>query len=273
MFEASELGGDTTRTDGETDATDGETDATDATPVALVTGAGRGIGAATARRLAADGHRVVLAARTASDLERVAEEIETAHGVAAHAVPTDVTDPEAVRALVDTTRERCGRLDVAVVNAGVGEPRNVPLEELSLETYDTVTRTNVDGAFYTARATLPALRATAGTLVFVGSYLGKFPSTKTPVYAASKWWLRGFAHSVAGRVGQDGVAVSLVNPSGVDTSFGRDTRGVSNAERLDPDAVVSAADVADAVATCVDQDAPGTVAELDLFRRDIHEKF
>ncbi|MEZ3143816.1 SDR family oxidoreductase [Halobaculum sp. MBLA0143] len=245
----------------------------DDTPVAVITGAGRGIGAATARRLAADGHRVVLASRTAADLERVADEVETEYGVPAHAVPTDVTDPEAVRALVDTTRERCGRLDVAVVNAGVGEPQNVPLEELSLETYDTVTRTNVDGAFYTARAALPALRETEGTLVFVGSYLGKFPSTKTPVYAASKWWLRGFAHSVAGRAGQEGVAVSLVNPSGVDTSFGRDTRGETNAERLDSEEVVSAEDVADAVATCVGQESPGTVAELDLYRRDIHEKF
>jgi short-subunit dehydrogenase len=93
------------------------------------------------------------------------------------------------------------------------------------------------------------------------------------VYAASKWWLRGFAKSVAGRVGPDGVAVSLVNPSGVPTGFARDTRETTNDDRLDPEAVVSAADVADAVLTAVTQDAPGSVAELDLFRRDIYERF
>ena len=263
----------TEHTDTDTDETSVGNNTTTDTPVAVITGASRGIGAATARRLADVGYTVVLAARTADELSTVADEIATAHGVETHAVPTDVTDPGAVEALVETAVERYGRVDAAVVNAGVGEPRNVPLEDLSLDTYDTVTGTNVDGAFYTARATLPALRETEGSLVFVGSYLGKYPSTKTPVYAASKWWLRGFAHSVAGRAGQAGVAVSLVNPSGVDTSFGRDTRGETNAERLDSEEVVSAEDVAESIYTCVRQESPGTVAELDLFRQDIHEKF
>ncbi|MEZ3117309.1 SDR family oxidoreductase [Halobaculum sp. MBLA0147] len=242
-------------------------------PVAVITGASRGIGAATARRLGADGYDLVLAARSENTLQRVASEVAREHDVTAHAVPTDVTDPDEVAALAETTVDRLGRIDVTVVNAGVGERRNVPLDELSLSEYETVRATNVDGAFYTARATLPALRDTEGTLVFLGSYKGKFPSTSTPVYAASKWWLRGFAHSLAGRVGPDGVAVSVINPTGVPTSFGRDTRGTPNAQTLDPDATVSAADVADAVATAVTQDAPGAVAELDLFRRDVHERF
>ena len=242
-------------------------------PVALITGASRGIGAATARVLAGEGYTVVLAARTESDLRSVAADIEADHGVPAHVVPTDVSDHEAVTALVETTRERCGRLDVAVVNAGVGERQDVPLDDLPIEEYHAVTRTNVDGAFYTTRAVLPALRESEGTLVYVGSYMAKYPNTSTPIYAASKWWLRGFAHSIAGRAGPDGVAVSLINPSGVPTAFGEELRGESNEQRLDHDAVVSAADVADAIATAVEQDAPGTVAELDLFRRDIHERF
>jgi hypothetical protein len=241
--------------------------------VALVTGASRGIGAATANRLAADGFAVALAARSEAELQSVADGIADDHGVPTLAVPTDVTDPDAVAALVNDTLDRFDRLDAAVVNAGTGERRNVPLAELPIEEYRQVRATNVDGAFYTARAAVEPLCETGGTLVFVGSYKGKYPSTSTPVYAATKWWLRGFAKSVAGRVGPDGVAVSVVNPSGVPTEFGRETRATTNADRLDPAAVVSAADVADAIATAVGQDAPGAVAELDLFRRDIYERF
>ncbi len=241
--------------------------------VALVTGGSRGIGAATAEALAADGFDVVLAARSDADLQTVADEITADHDVAVHPVPTDVTDPDAVQSLVDTTLERFGRLDVAVVNAGTGERRNVPLSDLPLEEYHQVRATNVDGAFYTTRAVLDALRETDGTLVFVGSYKAKYPSTSTPIYAASKWWLRGFAKSVAGRAGPDGVAVSLVNPSGVPTTFGRDTRETTNADRLDPEEVIAADDVAEAIRTAIAQDSPGAVTELDLFRRDIYERF
>jgi NADP-dependent 3-hydroxy acid dehydrogenase YdfG len=241
--------------------------------VALITGASRGIGEATAHRLAADGFDTVLAARSVDELRAVADDIEDAADATTHAVPTDVTEPDAVEALVDATLERFGRLDAAVVNAGVGERRDVPLTELSLDEYETVRATNVDGAFYTTRAVLGPLRDSEGTLVFVGSYKGKYPSTSTPVYAASKWWLRGFAQSVAGRVGPDGVAVSLVNPTGVPTSFGRDTREQENADLLDGRDVISAADVADAIATAIGQESPGAITELDLFRRDIYERF
>ncbi|MEF8787344.1 MAG: SDR family oxidoreductase [Haloarculaceae archaeon] len=246
---------------------------TDGSRVALVTGASRGIGAETARQLAANGFDIVLAARSETPLRHVAEDITTSHGGAAHAVPTDVTDPDAVTALVETTLERFGRLDATVVNAGTGERRNVPLTELSLAEYRTVRATNVDGAFYTTRAVVDHLRETNGTLVFVGSYKGKYPSTSTPVYAASKWWLRGFAQSVAGRVGPDGVAVSLVNPTGVTTAFGRDTRDQTNEELLDAKDALTASDVAETIVTAVDQDAPGAITELDLFRRDIYERF
>jgi NADP-dependent 3-hydroxy acid dehydrogenase YdfG len=241
--------------------------------VALITGASRGIGKATARRLASDGFTVVLAARSEDELRTVANDIEKTTDTTAYAVPTDVTDPDAVTALVDTTLERFGRLDAAIVNAGTGERRNVPLVDLSLEEYETVRATNVDGAFYTTRAVVEPLREAKGTLVFVGSYKGKFPSTSTPVYAASKWWLRGFAQSVAGRVGPDGVAVSLINPSGVPTSFGRDTRERTNDELLAGRDVISASDVADAIGTAIAQESPGAITELDLFRRDIYERF
>ena len=225
--------------------------------VALVTGASAGIGAATARRFARDGAAVVLAARRAERLDELAAALR-AEGTEALAVPTDVTDREAVEALVA---------------AGTGERRNVPIADLPPAEFETVTRTNVDGAFHTAAAAVPALRETSGSLVFLGSYKGHHPSSSTPVYAASKWWLRGFAASLAARLGPDGVGVTVVNPSGVPTEFGRELRETTNADRLDPDATLSAADVADAVVYAAGQDAPATVTELDLYRRDILGRF
>jgi NADP-dependent 3-hydroxy acid dehydrogenase YdfG len=240
--------------------------------VALITGASSGIGAVTARRFAEEGTAVVLAARNTEPLEAVTEECRE-HGVAAVAVPTDVTDPDAVDTLVETAVERFERLDVAVANAGTGETRNVPLSELPREQFAAVTETNVHGAFYTTRAALPHLRERDGALVFVGSSKGKYPSTSTPVYAASKWWVRGFAASVAGRAGPDGVAVTVINPTGVPTAFGSDFRESTNAESLDPKATVGAGDVADAIVYAAGQEGATAVAELDLYRRDIHARF
>lgn len=245
---------------------------TSARDVALITGASSGIGAATARRFAASGANVVLAARDEAALMSVADDCRAA-GVDAAAVPTDVTDADAVTALVDATVERFGRLDAAVVNAGIGERRDVPIDELPIEQFERVTATNVHGAYYTTRAVLSELRSTDGSLVFVGSYKGKHPSTSTPVYAASKWWLRGFALSVAGRVGPDGVGVTLVNPSGVTTEFGSEFRDRSNWDALDDDATLDPSDVAAAVTYAARRDPPATVTELDLNRRDIYERF
>ncbi|MES3162410.1 MAG: SDR family NAD(P)-dependent oxidoreductase [Halorubrum sp.] len=240
--------------------------------VALITGASSGIGAETARQLAADGTNVVLAARTEASLASVATECEAA-GVDTLAVPTDVTEYGAVEALVDATIERFGRLDTVVVNAGIGEMRDVAVDELPLEQFERVTATNVHGAYYTTRAALSALRDTNGTLVFVGSYKGKHPSTSTPVYAASKWWLRGFALSVAGCVGPEGVGVTLVNPSGVTTAFGSEFREEPNDSALDDATTLNPSDVASAITYATDRERPATVTELDLNRLDIYERF
>ena len=230
----------------------------------LVTGASSGIGAATAEQAAELGAEVVLAARRESKLAGVAETVKDAGG-RAHAVPTDVTDPDAVGALIETAVERTGGLDAVVANAGTGEPRDAPLDTAEFER---VTRTNVDGVFHTASAALSPLRESGGSLVFVGSYLGKHPGAATPVYDASKWWLRGFAGSLAARHG-DEVGVSVVSPSGVRTEFGHDARDQTNEERYAEGEVLSAAQVAASVVFCLRQTPPANVAELDLYRRGI----
>ena len=240
--------------------------------VAVVTGASSGIGAATARELAADGANVVLAARSEDRIAELADSIAADYRVRAEAVGTDVTDEDAVDALVETTVETFGRPDAVVANAGVG--RSASVEGMATETYRTMMDVNVDGAFFTARAALPHLRETEGSLVFVGSFAGQYPRPGNPVYAATKWWVRGFALSLAGSVGEDGVGVSVVNPTEVRTEF---LSGDENAEGFDerfaPGEVTEPSEVAAAIAFAVRQSSPTAATEIDLFRRDKFEHF
>lgn len=231
---------------------------------ALVTGASAGIGTATVHRLAADGANVVLAARRAGRLEDVANAVEDDHGVDTAVVPTDVTDDAQVGALVDATVERFGGLDVVVSNAGLARGRDV--ESMSTEDYRTMMAVNCDGMFYLTRESLPHLRDSRGTLVMVGSFAGQYPRPFNPVYAATKWWTRGFALSVAASVGEDDVAVSVVNPSEVRTEFGS-SYGESFKERFDEGEVMEPEEVAEAIAFAARQEGAYT-PEIDVYRRD-----
>ncbi|WP_224335566.1 SDR family oxidoreductase [Haloprofundus halobius] len=230
---------------------------------ALVTGASSGIGAATARKLATEGANVALSARREERLTELADELEADYGVETLVVTADVRDEEAVESVVADTVDRFGKLDIAVVNAGLGRGSGV---DISTEEYRTMMDTNVDGAFFTTRAVIPHLRETTGNLVYVGSFAGKFPRPFNPVYAATKWWLRGYAHSVEAAVGDDGVGVSVVNPTEVRTEFGsEDDRAFE--DRFDPGEVTEPEEIADAIVFAAKQ-TNSTVSELDLYRRD-----
>jgi NADP-dependent 3-hydroxy acid dehydrogenase YdfG len=237
---------------------------------ALVTGASAGIGRATARVLARDGANVALAARRPERLHEIADDIEAEYGVDTLPVPTDVTDESAVEALVERTVGAFGALDVVVNNAGTGTEPGVAVEDLDTEQYRTVMDVNTDGMFFTARAALPYLRESQGTLIFVGSFAGQYPRPGNPVYAATKWWTRGFALSLAGQVGDDDVGVSVINPTEVRTKFGKDFAPEEElfTEQFDPGEVTEPETVAEAIAFAARQDPPDAVTELDLFRRD-----
>ncbi|PSG97826.1 short-chain dehydrogenase [Thermoplasmatales archaeon SW_10_69_26] len=230
--------------------------------VAIVTGASSGIGAATARALAREGADVALAARREDRLAKLAEEVREAHGVQALAVPSDVTDREAVDALVETTVDELGRLDVLVNNAGLA--RGAEVATMEDEAYETMMDTNCDGMFYATRAALPHLQDAEGLAVFVGSAAGKAPRGYNPVYAATKWWTRGFAKSVSAQAGDD-VAVTIVNPAAVRTEFEID--GEAFQDRFAPGEVVEPEEVADAIAYAAQQD-PSMVHEIDVYERD-----
>jgi len=235
---------------------------------AIVTGASAGIGRETARALASDGADVALVARRADRLTELAAEIESETDASALVCPADVSDEDEVEAAVEKTVSEFGRLDVLVNNAGIATDSETPVEEFPTDQYRTVMGVNVDGMFYTARAAIPHLRETNGTAIFVASYAGKNPSPGAPLYAATKWWTRGFAKSLAGQVGTDDIAVSIVNPSEVRTEFGKEFREQTSEERYEQDEVTGPRAVADAIAFAARQETPNTVSELDLYRRD-----
>lgn len=235
---------------------------------ALITGASAGIGRETARVLARNGAAVGVAARREERLSELTEEIEAEFDVETHVAPTDVTDVEQVETMVESTVEAFSGLDIVVNNAGIGTARSTSIDELPLEQYHDVMAVNTDGMFYTARAAIPHLRESSGNLIFVGSFAGKYPRPHGPVYAASKWWTQGFALSLSGQVGKDDIAVTMVNPAGVITEFGKEYREQLNKERLDPDEVLDPEEVAEAIAFAARQESPNTVSELNLFNRD-----
>ncbi|WP_423751711.1 SDR family oxidoreductase [Salinirarus marinus] len=231
---------------------------------ALVTGASAGIGEDTARVLAREGANVALAARREERLEGLADELASAFGVETLVVPTDVRDEEAVEAMVRTTVEEFGRLDVLVNNAGVGVGGDVA--DVTTDEYRLMMETNVDGVFFATQAAIPHLRETDGNLVFVGSFAGQYPRPGNPTYAATKWWVRGFAHSLEGQIGPDGVGVSVVNPTEVRTEFASES-DTAFEDHFDPGEVTEPEEVAEAIAFAASQER-STVHEIDLYRRD-----
>ncbi|AGB38171.1 SDR family oxidoreductase [Natronococcus occultus] len=231
---------------------------------AIVTGASAGIGAATCRELADAGANVVLAARSEDVLAELADELEAGYGVETLAVPTNVRQEDDVDALIGETVDRFGGFDILVNNAGLS--RGSEIAEMSTEEYETIQETNVDGVFYATRAAIPHIREREGHLIFLGSFAGQYPRSFNPIYAASKWWVRGFAKSVAAQVGDDGVGVSVINPAEVRSEF-ETTSGETFAEAFDESEASEPEEVAEAIRFVASQDR-SSVSELDINRRD-----
>ncbi|MFC7157078.1 SDR family oxidoreductase [Halomarina halobia] len=235
---------------------------------AFITGASAGIGKAAAETLASEGANVAIVARRESKLRTVADRIESETAGTALVLPTDVSDEAAVRDAVERAVEAFGRLDVLVNNAGIATGGDVTVETMPAEQYRTVMGVNVDGMFFVTQAALPHLRETSGIAIFVASFAGQYPRPGAPIYAATKWWTRGFAHSLAGAVGTDEIGVTVINPSEVRTEFGKEYRDEVSEDRYEPNEVTEPETIADAIAFAARQEPPNVVAELDLYRRD-----
>jgi NAD(P)-dependent dehydrogenase (short-subunit alcohol dehydrogenase family) len=192
--------------------------------VALVTGAGSGIGAAAARRFARAGARVVLVGRTADELEEQAGRIRVAGGEARVAV-ADVADSDAMRREIDATVAEWGRLDVVVPNAGVNGVW-APVEELSVEEFESTLRTNLVGTFITIKHAVPHLRAAGGgSIVVTASVNGTrvFSNTGATAYSASKAGQVAIVKLLAVELAKHRIRVNVVCPGAIDTEIDENT--------------------------------------------------
>ena len=185
--------------------------------VVLVTGAGRGIGAAICRCLARDGARIVAAARTQDELAALVDELEP-YGTDCLAVATDLSDPASIKALVVAVRNQVGRLDVLVNNAGIAWGRKV--EETSLDAWRQLMAVNLDAVFLLTRDVLPLLRQSEhGQVINIGSDASIRGIPGMSCYCASKFALRGFSMALREELKGSGIRVNLVMPGPVNTTI------------------------------------------------------
>src|ERR1700677_457350 len=183
--------------------------------IALITGGSRGIGAAIAKRLAADGADVAITYTKGSDAAAsVVKEIEHAGGKAI-AVQADAADPKAVKAAVEKTVATFGRLDVLVNNAGTAIPK--PFEEATLEEMDRALDINVRGVLATTQAALKHMND-GGRIIMIGSAVGERAVAPGLVpYAATKGAVKMFTQALSREVGSRGITVNNVQPGPIDT--------------------------------------------------------
>ncbi|MFJ5382647.1 SDR family oxidoreductase [Cupriavidus sp. CER94] len=218
--------------------------------IALVTGAGSGVGRLTALALLDDGWTVVLAGRRADPLQTLAADA-AARGQTALAVPTDVTDPASVQALFDTIEQAFGRIDLIFNNAGVNAPA-VPMDELPLDRWFNVVNTNVTGVFLCARAAFGLMRRQSpqgGRIINNGSVSSQTPRPFTAPYTASKHAVSGLTKALALDGRAFNIAAGQIDIGNALTELSeRMTRGVLQADGTTaPEPMMDARHVANAV--------------------------
>jgi len=207
--------------------------------VALVTGAGRGIGKAIALLLAGADCRVVLVARSRDQLEEVRREIDSRHGSAA-VVPCDLTRDDGIEKLVGRSAQHFGAIDILINNAGWGKRASVV--KAKIDDWDQTFRVNLRAPMILAQRLLPAMiEKGEGAVINVGSVSGKSGEANGAAYSASKFGLIGFTQSLYEEVREHGIKVSVILPGFVDTPL------IPPNRQLDRSKMIQADDVAQTV--------------------------
>ena len=224
--------------------------------VAVVTGAGRGIGAAIAVRLAELGAALVLCGRTHSDLDATAKTIVDSGGQA-EVVPCDITIFHQVEYAAARVQGTFGRTDILVNNAGVGGFRD-PLHTMLPEDWDRIINTNLRGVFYAIKVFAPMMmQAYSGHIINISSLAGKNALPNGAAYAASKWGLNGLTVSVAEELRGHNIRVAAICPGSTET-------GLSPHAGKDPNKMLQPGDIAHAVAMLVTQTPQSFISEILL---------
>jgi 3-oxoacyl-[acyl-carrier protein] reductase len=222
-------------------------------PVAIITGAGRGIGRATASELIKSGYRVVLVSRSAGELEETAR--VSGGGLVA---PADVCDIAAVDAVVERATKEYGRVDALVHNAGLAPLR--PIDRLTPQQWRDTIDTNLSAAYYFCRALWPIWqRQHGGVAVLVSSIAARTPMMGFTAYGAAKAGLNTFGLALAMEGQGIGVRVHVVGPGAVETAM---LRGVLSHEQLPTERALAPSDVASVIAQCVRGELRHTSGEV-----------
>lgn len=230
--------------------------------VAVITGAGKGIGRATARRFAEEGAKVALISRTESDLDELAAEIR-ADGGTALAFPCDITSETLVYDMMRRVESELGPIDILINNAGAILLR--PIADTTTEEWNQVMNTNLLGVFLCTRAVLGSMmERRCGRIVNIGSLAGRRGYPEQGAYCTSKHGLYGFTKVLAIETQKYGIRVNMVSPGGVLTEMTEELRasrrGSDDSEWMTPE------EVADGIYYVATQEGPATTDELVLRR-------
>ncbi len=201
--------------------------------VSIVTGAGRGIGRAVSLLLGREGSRVVLAARSESQLRAVGEEIRREGGEAL-VIPTDLTHDEEVERLVGETLKEWGSIDYLINNAGWG--KTAPVVKAKREDLDRTLQVNLRAPMVLTQLVLPTLIARGeGAIINIGSISGKMGQANTAAYSASKFGMIGFSESLFEEVRGHGIKVTVILPGFVDTQMIPPTGKLDRSKMIRPE--------------------------------------
>lgn len=183
--------------------------------VAIVTGAGSGIGKAAAELLAREGAKVIVSDIDEANGKAVAEAIRAAGGEA-HFIAADTSKAEDHEALVKGTLERYGGLDIAVNNAGIAGPL-APVAEYPLDGWSRVIGVNLTGVFYALRYQIPAMLGKGGSIINISSILGQVGNRATPAYVSAKHGVVGLTKTAALDYAEQGIRVNSIGPAYINT--------------------------------------------------------